>query len=100
MKISDVRDLPKDKRVIEEINRHLWIESQKAGYSIGIERATDEWLRLYSGGWMKYHMPEKYEALMAKKKKEDIRQQRVEKSTKLATSKDKGKAQRQARNGF
>ena len=70
MKISDVRDLLKDKRVIEEINRHLWIESQKAGYSIGIERATDEWLRLYAEGWMKYHMPEKYERLKAKNKKE------------------------------
>lgn len=68
MKIEQVRDLLKDKRVIEEINKHLWIESQKAGYSIGIERATDEWLRLYADGWMKYHMPEKYESL--KKKKE------------------------------
>lgn len=70
MKISDVRELLKDKRVIEEINRHLWIESQKAGYSIGIERATDEWLRLYAEGWMKYHLPEKYQELQARKKKE------------------------------
>ena len=70
MKISDVRGLLKDKRVGEEINRHLWIESQKAGYSIGIERATDEWLRLYAEGWMKYHVPEKYRALQARKKKE------------------------------
>ena len=70
MKITDIRELLKDKRVIEEINRHLWIESQKAGYSIGIERATDEWLRLYAEGWMKYHEPEKYQTLMAKKKKE------------------------------
>lgn len=63
MKISDVRELLKDKRVVEEINRHLWIESQKAGYNIGIEKATDEWLRLYSDGWMKYYMPDKYEML-------------------------------------
>ena len=69
MKIEEVRDLLKDKRVIEEINRHLWIESQKAGYNIGIEKATDEWLRLYSEGWMKYYMPEKYEELKAKAKK-------------------------------
>ncbi|MFA5087755.1 MAG: hypothetical protein WC552_01830 [Candidatus Omnitrophota bacterium] len=59
MKINDVRELLKDKRVIEEINKHLWIESQKAGYSIGIERATDEWLRLYAQGWMKYHLTDK-----------------------------------------
>ena len=70
MKISDVRDLLKDKRVMEEIHRHLWIESQKAGYNIGIERATDEWLQLYAEGWMKYHLPEKYEALQAKNRKE------------------------------
>ncbi|HOY08833.1 MAG TPA: hypothetical protein PLB05_02015 [Candidatus Omnitrophota bacterium] len=70
MKITDVRELLKNKQVIEEINRHLWIESQKAGYSIGIERATDEWLRLYAEGWMKYHMPEKYQSLQLKKKKE------------------------------
>jgi len=77
MKINDVRDLLKDKRVVEEINRHLWIESQKAGYSIGIERATDEWLRLYSEGWMKYHMPEKFAALQAKKKKDDQHEKKI-----------------------
>ena len=60
MKITQVRELLKDKRVIEEIHKHLWIESQKAGYSIGLERATDEWIKLYSSGWMKYHMPDKY----------------------------------------
>jgi len=69
MKISDIRELLKNKKVIEEINRHLWIESQKAGYSIGIERATDEWLGLYAEGWVKYHLPTKYKTLQAKKKK-------------------------------
>lgn len=70
MKISDLRELLKDKRVMEEIHRHLWIESQKAGYNIGIERATDEWLRLYAEGWMRYHMPERYKALKGLKQKE------------------------------
>ncbi len=69
MNINDLRDLLKNKEVIEEINRHLWIESQKAGYSIGIERATDEWLGLYAEGWMKYHMPEKYQLIQDRKKK-------------------------------
>ena len=59
MKINDVKELLKDKRVIEEIHKHLWIESQKAGVSIGIERATDEWLRLYADGWMKYHISDR-----------------------------------------
>lgn len=84
MKIDELRDLLKDKRVIEEINRHLWIESQKAGYSIGIERATDEWLRLYAEGWMKYHLPEKYSAVLAKKRKGQERTKRDEKTKKLA----------------
>ena len=70
MKIGDLRDLLKNKEVLEEINRHLCIESQKAGYNIGVERATDEWLRLYAEGWVKYHMPEKFQELQAKKKKE------------------------------
>jgi len=60
MKITELREMLKDKRVVEEINKHLWIESQKAGYSIGIERATDEWLRLYASGWIKYNKSGKY----------------------------------------
>ena len=59
MKINEVKDLLKNKQVIEEINKHLWIESQKTGYNIGIERATDEWLRLYADGWVRYHTSEK-----------------------------------------
>jgi len=69
MKISELRELLKDKRVIEEINKHLWIESQKVGYSIGIERATDEWLRLYAEGWLKYNRPSEYARRKSKKKK-------------------------------
>ena len=60
MKINELRKVLKDKRVIEEINKHLWIESQKAGHSIGIERATDEWLRLYADKWMKHNMSEQH----------------------------------------
>ncbi len=59
MKIEELKELLKDSRVMGEIHKHLWIESQKAGYNIGIERATDEWLKLYAEGWMKYHVPEK-----------------------------------------
>ena len=69
MKISELRELLSDKRVIEGINKHLWIESQKVGYSIGIERATDEWLRLHAHGWLKYNNPKEYVRDKAKKKK-------------------------------
>ena len=67
--MNELRDLLKDKRVVEEINKHLWIESQKSGYSIGIERATDEWLRLYAEGWMRYNMPEEYDRMRKRKSK-------------------------------
>lgn len=53
------RELLKDKRVIEEINRHLWIESEKAGYDIGFEKAADDWLKRFSGEWIKYHASER-----------------------------------------
>jgi len=68
MKINDLRMLLKDKRVIEEINKHFWIESQKTGHNIGIERATDEWFRLYSDKWMKHHIPEQYSKIKKRKK--------------------------------
>jgi hypothetical protein len=55
MEIKGLRSLLKDKQVVDEVNKHLWIESQKAGYSIGIERATDEWLKFYADGWLKYN---------------------------------------------
>ena len=31
----------------EEIDRHKWIESEKAGYDIGFDRAMFEWIRYY-----------------------------------------------------
>ena len=69
MKLNELRELLKDKRVLEEINKHLWIESQKAGYSIGIERATDEWIRLYAPGWLKYNRPQEYTRRKAPQRK-------------------------------
>jgi len=49
--------LLKDRRVIEEINRHLWIESEKAGYDIGFDKAKEDWLINFSKAWMHYHYP-------------------------------------------
>ncbi len=50
--------LLQDKRVIDEINRHLWIESEKAGYDIGFERASEDWLAKYADEWIKYNAPQ------------------------------------------
>ena len=46
-----------DKRVVDEINRHLWIESEKAGRDIGFDKAKEDWLANFSKAWMRYHYP-------------------------------------------
>lgn len=48
-----------DRRVIEEINRHLWIESEKVGFDKGFEWAAEDWLKRFSKAWIDYHMPQK-----------------------------------------
>ena len=50
------KELLKNKDVIEEINRHLWLESEKAGYDIGFENAAEDWLKRYSQAWIDYHL--------------------------------------------
>ncbi len=55
----DKNKLLSDRRVIDEINRHLWLESEKAGYDIGFEKAAQDWLEKFSQAWMNYHMPKK-----------------------------------------
>jgi hypothetical protein len=35
----------------DEIMRHKWIESEKAGYDIGFERALLDWIRNHRDTW-------------------------------------------------
>lgn len=35
----------------EEILRHKWIESEKAGYDVGFERALLDWIRNHRDRW-------------------------------------------------
>ncbi len=51
--------LLKDKRVVDEINRHLWLESERAGHDVGFDNAAADWLERFSKAWMDYHMPNK-----------------------------------------
>jgi hypothetical protein len=51
--------LLKNKKAVEEINRHRWIESEKAGYDIGFKTASVDWLEKFSTAWMQYHMPKR-----------------------------------------
>jgi hypothetical protein len=37
----------------EEILRHKWIESEKAGHDIGFERALTDWILKHRSAWRK-----------------------------------------------
>jgi hypothetical protein len=37
----------------EEILRHKWIESEKAGHDIGFERALTDWIIKHRSAWRK-----------------------------------------------
>ena len=37
----------------EEIMKHKWIESEKAGYDIGFERALTDWIIKHRSKWRK-----------------------------------------------
>jgi hypothetical protein len=37
----------------EEILRHKWIESEKAGHDIGFERALTDWIIRHRANWRK-----------------------------------------------
>lgn len=38
----------------DEILKHKWIESEKAGYDIGFERAMTDWLVNHSAAWRRW----------------------------------------------
>ena len=45
----------KDPRVLAEIRRHKWIESQKAQEEIGFASAAIDWIDKYAESWKKAH---------------------------------------------
>lgn len=56
MAISRER-LLKIPEVINEINRHLWFESEKAGHDVGREYAENDWMEKYSKDWIRHNLP-------------------------------------------
>jgi hypothetical protein len=52
----DAKKLLRNKKVIAEINRHKWLESEIAGYDIGFEAAAENWLKNHAEAWVKYHI--------------------------------------------
>ena len=59
-------ELLQNKEVVEEINRHRWLESEKAGHDIGFEMAAEDWLNHFSSAWMKFHFPQKKQEASSK----------------------------------
>lgn len=57
MKVVGKKDLLKDRRVIEEINRHLWIESEKSGHDITFEKAARDWFEKFASVWTEHYLP-------------------------------------------
>jgi hypothetical protein len=49
-------ELLKDERVKDEIGRHRWLESEKAGRDIGYDSAAQDWLTRFSDSWIKANM--------------------------------------------
>ncbi len=37
----------------EEVLKHKWIESEKAGYDIGLERAMTDWILKHRSQWIR-----------------------------------------------
>jgi hypothetical protein len=56
LKNKELLDVPE---VVEEIKRHLWIESEKAGYDVGFDKAAEDWLNRFSDAWIQYHSAKK-----------------------------------------
>ncbi len=54
----DSKKLLKDKRVVEEINRHKWLESEIAGFDVGFDKAAEDWIENYAQAWVTYHDPQ------------------------------------------
>ena len=42
----------------EEILRHKWIESEKAGYDIGFDSALMDWITHHRGEWRRARLPQ------------------------------------------
>jgi hypothetical protein len=60
MNTTDTSDLVKNSSLYrefqaerEEILKHKWIESEKAGHDIGFERALTDWIVKHRGKWRK-----------------------------------------------
>ena len=54
----NLKELLKKREVLEEIDRHKWFESERVGYDIGFETASEDWFKKFASTWVSYHLPE------------------------------------------
>jgi len=52
---SKKEEMLKDPQVRQEIAQYKWIESEKAGYDIGFDKATEDWFKLHANAWEAQH---------------------------------------------
>ena len=84
----------KNKKAVEEINRHRWIESEKAGHDIGFEKASTQWLEEFSKAWMQYHMPKRKKSFSAPSKSISVKKSSSRKTSSRTTGRAKSKTKR------
>ena len=65
--MADNSELLKDPKVRQEIEKHKWFESEKAGYDIGFDKAAQDWLKRYGKQWNKQTSQQPVTAQGAKK---------------------------------
>ena len=53
----DREKLLQTKEVVEEINRHKWLQSEMVGYDVGFDSAADDWFAKYAAAWTAYNPP-------------------------------------------
>ena len=51
MASAELAQLLKDEKVLKEIEKFKWIESEKAGRDIGFQRAVEDWLQFHFPQW-------------------------------------------------
>ena len=69
----DAKKLLRNKKVIEEIRRHKWLESEIVGYDIGFEAAAEDWLKKHAAAWIRYHMSPKKKSTKSASPKKNIK---------------------------
>jgi hypothetical protein len=69
LNVVDAKKLLHNKKVIEEINRHKWLESEIAGCDIGFEAAAEDWLKNHAGAWVTYHANKKLTSLLTSRQR-------------------------------